>query len=49
MALHDTTAHLIGHKVEVTTSGKQFSVTRFNDTREAGICPIDYLAGALGS
>ncbi len=49
MSFHKITARMIDRRVEVETSGKRYSIFRHDDTEGNGICPMDYLAGSLGS
>ena len=49
MFSHHITARLVENRVEVATPGRCYSVFRHDDAKENGACPMDYLAGALGS
>jgi len=49
MKIHHITARLIDDRVEVSGPDKLFFVSPRNETHGYSCCPIDYLAGALGS
>jgi len=49
MSLYNVTARLIENWVEVETAGERYAVYPRDDEKRYGICPVEYLAGSLGS
>ncbi len=49
MSVRNVTARVKHDGVEVVTPNTRFSVARRDDNRGMDSCPVDYLAGALGS
>jgi hypothetical protein len=49
MSIHKVTASLVNDGAFVRANDTTFTVSRRDDGKQAGSCPIDYLSGALGS
>ena len=49
MSFHKITARMLDNRVEVETTDNRYAVFQHDGPEGNSTCPMDYLAGALGS